>query len=32
MNSKAQDLLMGAPAEATEKQLNDIHIKVDIKL
>lgn len=31
MNSKAQDLLMGAPAEATEKQLKDIHIKLDIK-
>ncbi len=31
MNSKAQDLLMGAPGEVTEKQLNEIHIKVDVK-
>ena len=31
MNSKAQDLLMGAPSEVTKKQLDEIHIKVDIK-
>lgn len=29
MNSKAQDLLMGAPAEVTEKQLKEVHIKLD---
>ena len=28
MNSKAQDLLMGAPGEVTEEQLRDIHIKI----
>jgi aspartyl-tRNA synthetase len=27
MNSKAQDLLMGAPGNVTEKQLKEIHIK-----
>ena len=31
MNSKAQDLLMGAPGEVTEKQLKEIHIKIDLK-
>ena len=31
MNSKAQDLLMGAPGVVTEKQLRDVHIKLDIK-
>ena len=31
MNSKAQDLLMGAPSYVTEKQLREVHIKVDIK-
>ena len=31
MNSKAQDLLMGAPGEVTEKQLREVHIKVDVK-
>lgn len=28
MNQKAQDLLMGAPGEVTEKQLKELHIKV----
>ena len=28
MNSKAQDLLMGAPGEVTEEQLRDVHIKI----
>lgn len=28
MNSKAQDLLMGAPSVVTQKQLREIHIKV----
>ncbi len=31
MNSKAQDLLMGAPGTVTEKQLKEIHIKIDVK-
>ena len=31
MNSKAQDVLMGAPSEVTRKQLDEVHIKVDIK-
>ena len=31
MNSKAQDLLMGAPGEVTEKQLKEIHIKITEK-
>ena len=31
MNSKAQDLLMGAPGNVTKDQLKDVHIKLDIK-
>ncbi len=31
MNKNAQDLMMGAPTEVTEKQLNELNIKVDIK-
>jgi len=31
MNSKAQDLLMGAPGNVTKEQLQDVHIKIDIK-
>ena len=31
MNSKAQDLLMGAPGNVTQKQLSEVHIKLDIK-
>ena len=31
MNSKAQDLLMGAPGKVTEEQLKDVHIKLDLK-
>ncbi len=31
MNSKAEDLLMGAPGEVTREQLRDVHIKLDIK-
>lgn len=31
MNSKAQDLMMGAPGEVTKEQLQDVHIKLDIK-
>ncbi|MBQ6860314.1 MAG: aspartate--tRNA ligase [Clostridia bacterium] len=30
-NSKARDLLMGAPSPVFENQLNDVHIKLDIK-
>ncbi|TQS00530.1 aspartate--tRNA ligase [Paenibacillus ottowii] len=29
MNSKAQDVLMGAPSEVTDKQLRDVHIKLE---
>ena len=28
MNSKAQDLLMGAPGKVTEKQLKEVHIQI----
>ena len=28
MNSKAQDMLMGAPARVTQKQLDEIHIRI----
>jgi aspartyl-tRNA synthetase len=31
MNSKAQDLLTGAPGIVTKEQLQDVHIKLDIK-
>ena len=31
MNSKAQDLLMGAPGVVTDKQLREVHIKLDVK-
>ena len=31
MNSKAQDMLMGAPSEVNPRQLEDVHIKIDIK-
>lgn len=30
MNSKAQDLMMGAPGNVTREQLRDVHIKLDI--
>ncbi len=30
-NKKARDALMGAPSVVTDKQLQDIHIKIDIK-
>lgn len=31
LNSKAQDLLMGAPGKVTNQQLRDVHIQLDIK-
>ena len=31
MNSKAQDVLMGAPSNVTKKQLDEVHIKIDEK-
>ena len=31
MNSKAQDLMMGAPGNVTKEQLREVHIKLDIK-
>ncbi len=30
MNSKAQDLMMGAPGNVTREQLQDVHIKLDL--
>ena len=30
MNKTAQDVMMGAPSEVDEKQLKDVHIKIDI--
>ena len=31
MNSKAEDLLMGAPSIVSREQLEDVHIKIDIR-
>ncbi len=31
MNSKAQDLMMGAPGNVTKEQLKEVHIKLDVK-
>ena len=31
LNSKAQDLMMGAPGNVTREQLHDVHIKLDLK-
>lgn len=31
MDKSARDILMGAPCRVTEKQLEDVHIKLDIK-
>ena len=30
-NKKARDLLMNAPSKVTEKQLEEVHIKLDLK-
>ncbi|MEP3277732.1 MAG: amino acid--tRNA ligase-related protein, partial [Stappiaceae bacterium] len=30
MNQQAQDLLMGAPSEATPAQLRDLHIRLNL--
>jgi aspartyl-tRNA synthetase len=32
MNQKAQDLMMGAPGEVTEKQLRELRIQIDPKV
>ena len=32
MNQKAQDLMMGAPGEVTDKQLRELHIQIDPKV
>ena len=31
LNSKAQDLMMGAPSNVKNSQLRDVHIRLDIK-
>ena len=31
MNSKAQDIMMGAPGNVSKEQLRDVHIRLDIK-
>ena len=31
LNSKAQDLMMGAPSQVRRDQLRDVHIQVDLK-
>ena len=30
MNKNAQDVMMGAPSEVTQKQLDELHIKIDL--
>jgi aspartyl-tRNA synthetase len=30
MNQRAEDLLMSAPSEATNKQLRELHVKVNL--
>ncbi|HEO72108.1 MAG TPA: aspartate--tRNA ligase, partial [Candidatus Hydrogenedentes bacterium] len=30
LNQRAQDLLMGAPSEVTQRQLDDLHIRVEL--
>ena len=31
LNSKAQDVMMGAPGKVSNRQLRDVHIKLDEK-
>lgn len=31
LNKNAQDILMGAPSTVTQKQLDDVHIKINVK-
>jgi aspartyl-tRNA synthetase len=31
MNQKAEDLLLGAPSEATPKQLRELHIRLNVQ-
>ena len=30
MNQRAEDLMMGAPSEATAKQLKELHIRLEL--
>ena len=30
MNKNAQDIMMGAPSEVTQKQLDELHLKIDL--
>ena len=31
MNQKAEDLLLGAPSEATPKQLRELHVRLNLQ-
>ena len=31
LNSRAQDLMMGAPSNVSRSQLRDVHIRLDVK-
>jgi aspartyl-tRNA synthetase len=31
VNGRGEDLLMGAPSAVSERQLRELHIKVDVK-
>ena len=30
MNKIAQDIMMGAPSEVTQKQLDELHLKIEL--